>query len=163
MKNMRPFFIVFVLFLTVISCSDNNLIIGEWKLSSWDIGMEMDINKDDIKSLNLLDEVECTNKEILTVKLDSTLNSINTFNPIAKISKLNSKHNFNIECSEGSLGFASSYKFIDNKLKLETGGEFLLEEGQLVRTFENAINIYNEDFTEVIDKQDLTLTYTKNK
>ena len=161
MNNKRPFFIIFVIVLTFFSCSDDNLIIGEWKLSSWDIGTETDINKDDINSLNLLDEIDCANKEILTVKSDGTLNSINSFNPITKISKLNSDYIFNIKCSEGSLGYASTYKFSDDKLILDNGGEFLLEDEQLVRTFKNAINIYNEDYTEVIDKQDLTLKYIK--
>ncbi len=99
MNNNYKTFLASIAFLIIVSCQDTNPLFGKWKLSSWDIGLEMNLNEDTIKSFNLLDEVDCKNKEVLTIKSDGTINSVNTFSPLIKISKTNKKYNLNASCN----------------------------------------------------------------
>ncbi|ARV08879.1 hypothetical protein BTO05_04215 [Winogradskyella sp. PC-19] len=163
MKNtFKILLLISITFFTVISCQDTNPLYGEWKLSSWYIGVEIDLDKNGIKSTNLLDEVDCDNKEVLTIKSDGTLNAVNTYNPIVKISKNNSKYVFDVNCNKGALGFASTYKTVGDTVVIAPNNEeFIFSGKQLTRVFKNAIRIYNNDFTEVIETKDLTLSYTK--
>ena len=159
---MKKLSLIFLIIISFLSCNNENNIYGEWQLKSWDIGVDMDLNKDAIKSSNLLDEVECNNDEVLTLKQNNTLASVNTFSPVIKIFKLNSDYMFNIECSEGSLGYASAFKVEVDKVLLDQGGEFTTgENNQLTRIFKKAVKIYNSDFSEVLETKDLILTYTK--
>ncbi len=144
------------------SCEDENPLLGEWKLSSWHIDIEMDLDNDTIKSSNLLDEASCENKEMLTIFKNGTINAINTYNPTVKISKNGDKYVFDVECNKGSIGFATNFKVLDDKVIIEPNGEEYHFSGkQLTRVFEDAINIYNIDFTEVIETKDLVLSYIK--
>lgn len=162
MKNTFKILLLLITFFTITACQDANSLYGEWKLSSWYIGVDIDLNKDGIKSSNLLDEVNCKNKEVLTIKSDVTLNVVNTYSTVIKISKNDNKYTFDIVCDEGNLGFATTYKVVDDKIVTAPNSEEYLFKGkQLTRTFKNAISIYNIDFTKVIETKDLTLNYIK--
>lgn len=162
-KNILSFVFLFMLF-TGFSCNDDaNPILGDWVLSSWSIGVQMDVNNDKVTSQNLIDEATCDNQEVLSVKVNKTIGAVNTFSPTVKVSKINSVYKFNVQCANGGLGFASSYKQVDNKLKLDDGSEFLIQNQNLVRVFKDAITVYNEDFSQVIETKDLTLIYTKKQ
>jgi len=160
---MSKFYKYILLFFILNACSKANQVTGEWKLSSWDIGIEVDLNNDGDKSFNLIDEVNCDNNEILTISNNGTLNAIKTFSPIVRIAKKqNSDYVFNVDCNKGSLGFATSYELKNNKILLDSNTEYyIFNEKQLTRVFKDAINIYNSDFSQVIETKDLTLTYMK--
>lgn len=162
MKNTLNILLLLFSFFVINSCQDKNPLYGEWKLSSWYIGIEIDLNKNGIKSSNLLQEVDCINKEILTVNSDGTLNAVNTFSPEVKISKASDNYIFDVNCNKGSLGFATSYKIAGDKIVIEPNNQVYLFNGnQLTRVFKNAIKIYNADFTKVLETKDLTLNYIK--
>ena len=115
-----------------------------------------------MSSFNLLDEVDCNNKEVLTIKSDGTINSVNTFSPLIKISKTNKKYNLNASCNEGSIGFASSYKIVDDIIVIEPNDQKYYFNGiQLTRVFKKAIKVYDSSFTKIIETKDLTLNYIK--
>ena len=162
---MSKYFQFLLLLLLITSCSDSKNIVGDWKLVSWDIGIEIDADADGIKNSNLLIESDCQNKELLKVEENGTINSKFTFNPTVRINKVDS-YDIRVECPKGSIGFASSYTIENERLLLDSEGYFEIiqyeEEGiALKRTFKNAIKIYNYDFSEVTETTDLTLIYTK--
>lgn len=162
---MSKYFQFLLLFILITSCSDSKNIVGNWKLVSWDIGIEIDANGDGIKNSNLLIESDCMNKELLKVEENGTISSKFTFNPTVRINKVDS-YNIKVECPKGSIGFASSYTIENDRLLLDSEGYYEIiqyeEEGiGLKRTFKNAIKIYNYDFSEVTETRDLTLIYTK--
>ena len=162
MNNNYKTFLASIAFLIIVSCQDTNPLFGKWKLSSWDIGLEMNLNEDTIKSFNLLDEVDCKNKEVLTIKSDGTINSVNTFSPLIKISKTNKKYNLNASCNEGSIGFASSYKIVDDIIVIEPNDqEYYFNGNELTKVFKKAIKVYDSSFTKIIEAKDLTLNYIK--
>ncbi|RZN80288.1 MAG: hypothetical protein EVB11_11745 [Winogradskyella sp.] len=162
MKNTLKTILVAITIFTTVSCEEENALLGEWKLSSWYINIEMDLNNDTIKSYNLLDEANCENKEVLTILANETLNFVNTYNPIVKISKREDVYKFNVQCDKGSIGFATTYKVLDDKIVIEpNGAEYSFNGKQLTRVFKDAINIYNSDFTEIRETKDLVLNYTK--
>lgn len=162
MKKLHLLLFTLIILLVCFSCKNiNNDIVGNYVLTSWDIGMEFDINRDNTSNFNLLKEFKCSNSELLSVKSDQTISSVNTFSPTVKISKRDSDYYGTVDCAEGSIGFATSYLAEGNNLKLDTDETIVVKNNQLIRTFEKAIKIYNQDFTEVIETKDLILTYSK--
>jgi len=163
MKNtFKILLLISITFFTVTSCQDNNPLYGEWKLSSWYIGVDIDLNKDGINTSNLLDEVDCNNKEILTINPDGTLNAINTYSPFVKISKTYNTYTFDVKCNNGSLGFATTYKIEGDKIVIAPNDEVYVFNGeQLTRVFKNAIKVYDSSSTTIIETKDLTLNYIK--
>ena len=150
------------------SCSkeevDNDqTVVGIWTLTNYDIGFSADINNDGIKSFNLLDEIDCRVNEELVFESNGTVVSNDSFHHIIDISKseLTSAYIFAVECSEGYVSFATSYTQISSNMVEFNDDTSLINNNQLTRVFENAIEIYNEDFTEVVEVKNLTLTYTK--
>ncbi|GGI57927.1 hypothetical protein [Winogradskyella haliclonae] len=161
-STLKTTLVLLAIFLN-LSCRDENPLLGEWKLSSWYIDIEMDLNKDTIRTSNLLDEANCKNKEVLTIYANGTINAVNTYNPIVKISKKEDEYIFDVECNKGSVGFATTYKILDKKVIIEPNGEEYHFNGkQLTRIFKDAITIYNTDFTEAVETKDLVLNYIKN-
>lgn len=168
------------LFLTVItafvlvlgtSCAteeledSNNLSIkGVWNLTAWNIDNGFDINNDGIISTNLLNEISCHQNETLLFEANGVVSLNTTFKPNLEIYLLNSRveqYSFNLECdTEGVVSLATSYTKSGNTIMIgET--EASIEINQMSIVFENSIEIYNEDFTEVLETRDLTLVYIK--
>ncbi len=161
MKKFRQITIVLLILLAFGCAKDKDPLMGEWKLTSWFAGIPIDLNNDNILSTNLLKETDCPNKEILTVKRDSTISSVDTFNPIVNVKKTDTIYNLEVECSKGTIGFATSFKKHLYKLHLDSGGEFVFKNDKLVRVFKGAIKVYDSTNVNVIEKHDLVLTYKK--
>jgi len=161
-KIVSMTFICCFLVLTT-SCSkddtgNNTSLNGTWRLTSYEIGFSADVNKDGAKNLNVLEEIDCDVNETLTFESNNQLTSEDSFNHVINISKsnLNNDYVFDVLCAEGYVSFAET---------LETEERSVLESSivgnQLTRVFENAIEIYNEDFTEIIEFKNLKMGYTK--
>ncbi|MEJ2112847.1 MAG: hypothetical protein P8X62_03775 [Flavobacteriaceae bacterium] len=167
MKNLAPKLIILIAILFLTSCTaedidDNINVIGAWKLTTWTIDVPVDLNNDTIFSMNLLDEVSCDNNEILIFDTKGIVSSNHTFNPNIDIALIsNEKYIFNVECGVGTIGFATSYAQIDYNTVQFNSIESTINGNKLSTVYKNAIKIYNEDFSEVVEIKDLTLIYTK--
>jgi hypothetical protein len=167
--NMKKFFLLLSFaFICLVSCSSDDTsdmtVEGTWKLVSWNVPDGFDINNDSIKSLNLLDEIDCTNNETLLFENNGIVSSNQTFNPkieIALSNEILNTYTFNVVCdNEGVVSFASNYTQNGNTIVLNEGTASI-KSNELSRVFLDAIKIYNEDFTAVIATKDLTLIYIK--
>jgi len=151
-------------FLILMNCSNkNSKIVGKWKLTSWAVDLPLDINKDSITSLNLLDELECKNNETLVFDEHGIVMSNNTFHPTVEIglNKITKDYIFNVDCPEGVISNATSY-IVNNDGTISINDEVVnIGDNFLTRTFKNAYNIYDENFVNVLDKRDLVLIYSK--
>ncbi len=85
---MSKYIPLFLLLLLITSCTNSKDIIGDWKLASWDIDVEVDANGDGIKNSNLLLETDCKNKVLLKVEDNGTISSTFTFNPTVRINQV---------------------------------------------------------------------------
>ena len=124
----------------------------------------LDINKDGFADTNLLNEIDCTNNETLIFESNNVVTSNKTFNPDIKIALINGTTNeyvFDVECDEeGIISFAATYSRSNNQIFINES-EAILNNNQLTRVSENAINIYDEGFSEVIATKNVTLVYIK--
>ncbi|OEK07622.1 hypothetical protein A8C32_17655 [Flavivirga aquatica] len=147
-----------------VSCSsEDDNIIGVWKLTTWSVDIPVDLNKDGATTTNLLDEVTCVNNETLVFDKRGIVASNETFNPeidIVLLDKTDNEYFFNVICPEGVIGTASSYTKEGDRVMINDRMASL-NGNKLIRVFKNAHKIYNEDLTEVIATKDLTLIYTK--
>lgn len=161
--------IITILFLFT-SCADNDdnpsKLVGTWELTSWSINIPFDVNVDTVESLNLLEEISCANNETLVFKTDGTLYSNDSFNHNIKITLLNETTNMyrvNVECNEeGTISFATTFRqSTDTMVSYNDIESTIIDNNQLISVYKDAVNIYNEDMTEVIATKDLTLVHTK--
>lgn len=138
-------------------------VIGEWKLISYTIETPFDIDKDGTSHLNLLNEIACPNHEILKFETTSIVSSNETFSPSISITKLeiDNTYDFDIECAEGIISFATSFNQINSNTYEFNDKEFTINNDAFEIVFENEIEIYNEDFTTILETRDLVLTYSK--
>lgn len=138
-------------------------VIGEWKLTSYTIGSAFDIDKDGTSHLNLLNEMDCVNNEVLRFETTSVVYSNETYNPTIDISKsgVDNAYNFNIECSEGIIGFATSFSQVTSNTFQFNDKTFIISNNSFDIILEDEVEIYNEDFTQIIETRDLVLTYSK--
>lgn len=142
---------------------NQSLVIGEWKLTSYSIGDFFDVDKDGTSNLNLLNEINCVNNEILKFETTNVLSSNETYNPIIDIykSEIDNTYDFNIECADGVIGFATSFSQIDTDTFEFNDKTFTISNDSFDMIIEDEIEIYNEDFTAVIETRDLVLSYSK--
>lgn len=168
--NMKKFTLTLCLLIECVlsvACSNDETtdssIVGTWQLTTWTINIPMDLNNDSITSTNLLDEATCDNNETLVFESNGTVSSNSTYNPQVNISLLESTDDYlwDVVCdTEGTIGLAGSYTQNNNSITL-FNTTAVVSDNQLTIVYENAIDIYNEDFTQVVTKKDLTLVYTK--
>jgi hypothetical protein len=165
MKN-RWFVLCFASSL-LISCfndDEKTTIKGVWRLYAMNVESGLDINKDGFADTNLLNEIDCTNNETLIFESNNVVTSNKTFNPDIKIALINGTTNeyvFDVECDEeGIISFAATYSRSNNQIFINES-EAILNNNQLTRVSENAINIYDEGFSEVIATKNVTLVYIK--
>lgn len=169
MKYTFTYIILACILMLSTSCSKDEVetnepsVVGAWRLSNYGIGLSVDIDKNGTKSFNVLDEIDCEVNEELVFKSNGTVASNDSFHHVINISKssLTNNYIFNVECSEGYISTATSYIQENNNMVEFNGVISTISNNQLTRVFENAIEIYNEDFTEMIEFQNLTLVYTK--
>jgi hypothetical protein len=167
---MKRILLIILVSICSFACTDEIYdfasVEGEWKLTGYNSVTGFDINDDGVKSVNLLEEIECTNNETLIFDSNGVMSSNNTFNPkidIALKDGSKSEYVFNVECDlEGVIGFATGYSQNGDIITYKNHSASIIE-NQIFIVFENAIEIYNADYTEVIETQDLTLVYTKQE
>jgi len=152
-----------------VACSNEPLdssVVGSWKLTEVNINLPngFDINNDGVRNTNLLDEIDCANKEVLTFEPNGVMQSNLTFNPdvdIFLLDEATQNYAFNVKCDlEGAIGYATSYIQEGEIIKYNNRSAFLVG-NQLYMIFKSAIAIYNSDGSEIVDIEDLTLVYTK--
>jgi hypothetical protein len=156
-----------IFLLVLSSCATEPIeqtIESTWKLTSWSVNIQADLNSDNKFNTNLLQEIDCINNETLVFDKQGIVTSNATFNPEITIALLNDTTNdyvFDVVCdTDGVIGFASSYSISGNLVKIDDEIA-TINENQLIRIFDSAIKIYSEDLTQVIETRDLTLVYTK--
>ena len=169
MKIILRLLIISVCFIVCSSCSkddDDNPIVGNWDLVNWSVGIPFDIDQNISPSSNFLEHTSCAINETVTFDDKGTVIGKDTFNPEITISlKDNTSDVFFVEeiCAEGSIGFSTSYVEDDNKNIDFNGATGSLSNQKLTLVYANAVKIYNEALTEVIDTKDLTLVYLKKE
>ena len=154
--------------LLFTSCStdndDNESVVGEWRLTSYNIASEFDINSDGVFSTNILDEIECANNETLIFESNGVMSSNATFNPtidIILLDEITNEYTFNVVCdSEGIISFASEYSQ-NGEIISYSNKEASIQGNQLYVVFESAIKVLSKDLLQVVSTEDLILTYTK--
>lgn len=143
---------------------DSTTVEGMWKLTAYNVDNGFDINNDGIKSINILDEIDCANNEFLTFEPNGVISSNLTFNPDIRIVLLDGttdEYVFNVTCdNEGVIGFAANYTQNGETITYNNKNVSIID-NQLYVVFKNAVKIYNEGFIEVVDTKDLTMVYTK--
>ena len=162
--------IVFLCFssLLLTSCykdSDDEMTVeGVWELTAYNVVDGFDINNDGIASVNLLNELSCSNNETLVFNSKGIVTSNQTFNPNIEISLANGTSNnfiFNVKCdAEGTIGYATNFT-VNGNMVLINDSVSTLNGNKLSRIFVDAIKIYNQDFTQMVATKDVTLVYTK--
>lgn len=158
--------IVFIAFL--FSCSEDDAnddsVVGTWELTTWTIEIPIDLNSDTLTSTNLLDEAICDNNERLIFDANGTVSSNATYNPQITVSLIDGTTDvyiFNVVCDmEGIIGTAGEYSQNNNSVTL-FDKTAVITGNQLTIVYEDAIDIYNEELTEVMITKNLTLVYTK--
>lgn len=158
-----------LVFFTSCSSDDmqnqnNSNLQGIWKLAAWNVEDGFDMNNDGVINTNLLNEIDCSQNETLLFEANGVVSLNTTFNPDIEIVLLNDTANdyrFNIECdTEGIISLATSYTVNGSAISIgESNAQF--DGNQISMVFENSLEIYNEDSTEVIATKDLTLVYVK--
>ncbi len=113
--------------------------------------------------LNLLNEIDCVNSEILKFETTGILSSNETYNPTIEISKseIDNTYDFSVECQEGIISFDTSFSQIDADTFQFNDKEFTIVNNSFNILLVDEIEIYNEDFTTVLETRDLVLTYSK--
>jgi hypothetical protein len=159
--------LLIIISIVLVSCSDETIdmsAVGSWKLTGYNVAGGFDINNDGIKSVNLLDEFDCENNETLTFELNGVVSSIETFNPeinIVLVDEATNEYAFNVTCDlEGVIGFAANYSQ-NGKIVYYNNKIASIIENEMTVVFEDAIEIFNADVSQVVATQDLTLVYTK--
>ncbi len=160
MKNLLSLAVLCISFTTLFSCSkdsnnDSNLV-GIWKLTNYDIGVSTDVDKDGVEHKNILNEIVCSVNETLEFETNKSMTSSDSFHHEVKVSKVDDSYLVNVECSDG---YISSINVLTEEEFTEY--ESYIEGNQLTLVYANAVKVYNEDFTEVIETKDLIKVYTK--
>lgn len=161
MKSVFVFLLLIVFSYLGFSQTPNSPY-GNWTLESWSVGIEMDLNKDGKSSDNLITETSCRNLEVLSIMNNNTLSDMSTFNPTVNISKSGNVYRISEKCNKGSIGFSNSFKIVDSNLNLDQGDQYKMQNGKLIRTFEGAINVFNDGYSDIIETKDLVLIYCRN-
>ena len=166
MKRILFSTLVFSFLVSACSNDDSDVssVEGVWKLTAYNVADGFDVNSDGIKNINLLNEMECLNNEVLVFESNGSMHSSSTFNPVIQIYTLNEVTNeyaFNVECDiEGVISYATSYSQKGNTITFNNHNASV-SDNQLYIVFEDAIEIFNSDFTKILAREDLTLVYAK--
>lgn len=152
--------------LVFTSCATEPIeetIDSTWRLTAWNLDIPMDLNGDGVFSLNLLDEITCSSDEELVFNNQGAVISNNTFNPQVNVvfDKFSKDYQVNVECdTEGSIGMATNYMLSGDKIIFNNKAA-TIKGDELIMVFKEAVNVYNQDLTQVIEEKDITLVYRK--
>ena len=169
MKLLCPkhFLIYLSCFLLFCSCEKEEMVIqysevvGKWKLTELRSPIAFDINNDGISSFNILSELNCTNDEVLNFDALGGVQSVYTFNYSHKIAETSAgTYMHEVECGNELLAWATDYLnegsdvyFLERKSEIKGN--------QLFTKYENSIDIYNSDFSEIVESLEVIMVYTK--
>lgn len=171
MNKLNFHLCVILLLVCVTSCSSDdtqetssNPLTGIWELTAWNTEGGFDINNDGIVNTNLLNEIDCARNETLFFEDNGVVSLNTTFNPdleIVLLDALLNLYSFNVECdTEGVISLATNYTRSGSIIFIgDIEAQFDGNEISIV--FQDRINVYNEDFTEIVMSKDLTLVYQK--
>ncbi len=168
MRKFNSILCIIIALSFLVSCSKDDpkddSIVGTWQLTTWTIQVPIDLNNDNVANENLLVEAMCENNETLVFEANGTVSSLATYNPDVTVSLLdetNEVYAFTVICdTEGVIGISGSYSQNNNSVSL-FNTTATINGNQLTVVYEDAIDIYNEQLTEVLATRDLTLVYTK--
>lgn len=158
--------VYFVILLALASCATEPIeetIDSRYILASWTVNIPIDLNQDGVYSLNLLDEIACNYNEELVFNSLGDVVSNGTFNPQVNVvfNKFSEDYHFSVDCdTEGSIGLATNYTLSGDKV-LFSNKVGTIKGDELILVFKKAVNIYNQDFSRVLEEKDLTLVYRK--
>ena len=163
--------IVGIVSSALFSCSNEPVdqissIVGNWKLTEVNIYLPngFDLNNDGVRSTNLLNEIDCANKEVLTFDQNGVMQSNLTFNPDVDIYMLDDakqQYDITVHCDiEGAIGYATSY-IKDGETILYNNRSAIQEGNHLYITFDKVIGVYNADGSQMLSLEDLNLVYTR--
>lgn len=153
----------FILF-SISKVHVENPIIGGWQLTTWTLGIPIDLNGTMKFSTNLLDQTSCAVNEILNFDNNGIVTSQDTFSPKITVRlKDGSSDGYILEevCAEGSIGYATEYSRDTNAKVLFNNTVGIVTNNELTVVYKNAVKVYNQALTEVIERKDLKLVYTK--
>ena len=152
--------------LVFTSCATEPIeetIDSTWRLTAWNLDIPMDLNGDGIFSLNLLDEITCSSNEELVFNKQGAVVSNNTFNPQVNVvfDKFSKDYHVSVECdTEGSIGMATNYELSGDKIIFNNKAA-TIKGDELIMVFKGAVNVYNQDLTQVIEEKNITMVYHK--
>lgn len=167
MKTLFRLLFLTITFSILLSISKEevvNPVLGGWQLTTWTVGIPLNLKTSKHVTTNLLDQTSCDVNEILTFDKDGLVISQDSFNPKITIRLMKGAANvYMVEevCAEGTVGFATDYTQGTNGEIQFNGTTGVVANNQLTVVYKGAIKIYNEALTEVIENKDLTLVYKK--
>ena len=166
MKNILITSILICLLGLSMSCSEkkDSQIIGVWKLTTRTINIPFDVNNDGLYNNNLIEEVECNPIETLTFDNNGTVYSGNELSSELTFFKQTNPvtYGINVTCDESAIiSFASEFNIISTDTIQISARNYIVNDTTLATIFENAVEIFNKDFTEILETRDLTLIYSK--
>jgi Ca2+-binding EF-hand superfamily protein len=164
---MRRIFLIILISLFSFACSDEMYefpsVEGKWILSEYNVTDGFDINNDGEINVNLLKEIDCLNSEILIFESTGIVSSMSSFNPDIHINLAEdtNEYIFEVRCDrEGLIGWATSYIQTGETISYSNATATVMNE-ELHVVFEDALNIYDINNTQVIETHDLIMVYTK--
>ena len=169
MKLLSPkhFLLLFLSISTILSCSKdedpllNAQVVGSWKLTELRSPIAFDINGDNIANANLLEELSCSNNEELSCDALGNVQSVYTYNYSHRIARVSANlYKHEVECGEELLAWATDYISEDQDIYFLERKSYI-KGNQLFTRYESSIDIYNADYSQIIDSIDLTMVYTK--
>ncbi|MFD1014519.1 hypothetical protein [Winogradskyella rapida] len=166
MKITFKAFLILCLVGVTTACSDNDKskVIGVWELTTRTIAIPFDVNEDGVANTNLVEEIDCNSLETLTFEENGSVYSGNEASVLMQFYKHDEDDTYGlqVDCNKESLiSFASSYDEVNANTVQISGRNYEIQGDTMTVVFEDAITIYNEDFSEALETKDLTLIYTK--
>lgn len=169
MKIILRLLCLSIVFFIITSCSKDDVkdpVLGTWELTTWTVDISFDLDNDMVSSPNFLDKTACPVNETLSFESNGILTADDTFNPEITISlKDDTSDVYYVDeiCADGQIGFSASFVQVDSQRVEFNNTIGVLANKKLTIVYENAVKIYNESLTEVIENKDLTLVYTKKE
>lgn len=133
-------------------------------MTTWTVGIPMDLKPSKESTTNLLDQTSCEVNEILSFDNNGIVTSEDTFSPKITVRlKDGASAEYIIEevCAEGVIGYTTEYSQVANGEVQFNNTVGVMVNNQLTVIYKNAVKVYNEALTEVVESKDLTLIYTK--
>lgn len=143
--------------------SKQSQVFGDWRLTGYSIGEAFDLNNDGVSHLNLLNEINCENKDVLKFETTGIVSSSASYNPTIAVSKMaaGNAYVFDVNCATGVIGFATDFVWVSDQIFKFNGREFSIINNSFTRIVTDEVKIYDENLSEIIETRDLILTYSK--